>query len=585
MAPRLLLLLIISMVIRVEVQAQATGGDSPNTLLPEINPQDIEIRSEFRARFPGLRRQPILGFNPKPRVFQINPNRMPFMETKEEAVANVAITELDRPEPPARSVLPTPSRTNALLKAGFGTYFSPELQGYFYHGFNEKSALSGNLDYRSSDGHLDNQLSGFRFFDGDIRFTTKTNNGLQINTGVGFLSDFNRMYDIDPIYQDPINDFSETALKTYSGGSFSVSAEKKENAFKGWKAGLSASTYSTDLEAGTTDFSGNAVENMLTVDFALFWPGKRLYETFTVDGDIQIGQNDFPQNINSTGGYATNSPQSWLLTTAGISYGKMLNFSTHVSARAALAYADDNIDSKVYLAPELNISYNLKDAITLDGSIYGKPGIKTLQGHQQTNRFLVTETQLQHSYTSGAMAEINLQVLEGNRVYGGLSYEIIKNYAFYDRITDTVVGTDYQTFYGLNFDKANIFEIYGGITQQLNPNKFWFDTRVYVRSPKLDGGDDIPFEERLGITGSLSYLPMDKLKVTSWASYTGPRQAPASNRELDGFVLLNAGAEYQFTSQLGGYVKVLNMLGQKYELWDGYQERPFQAFLGLILKL
>ena len=62
---------------------------SDNSLLPEINPQDIEIRSEFKARFPGLRRQPILGFNPKPRVFQIQADRMPFMESREDAVANI----------------------------------------------------------------------------------------------------------------------------------------------------------------------------------------------------------------------------------------------------------------------------------------------------------------------------------------------------------------------------------------------------------------------------------------------------------------------------------------------------------------
>ena len=46
------------------VDAFAQTGSTQNSLLPEIDPQDIEIRSEFRARFPGIRRQPILGFNP-----------------------------------------------------------------------------------------------------------------------------------------------------------------------------------------------------------------------------------------------------------------------------------------------------------------------------------------------------------------------------------------------------------------------------------------------------------------------------------------------------------------------------------------
>lgn len=574
MAPRILLLFIITTLIGFEAQAQNAGEGSPNNLLPEINPQDIEIRSEFRARFPGLRRQPILGFNPKPRVFQIDPNRTPFMETKDEAVANIAISVLDRPEPPTRSILPTPARGNALINAGFGTYLSPEITAHGFYALNPKSALSANLDYRSSDGHLDNQLSGFRFFDGDVHFNTKTNSGIQVNTSVGFVSDFNRMFDVDPAIQNQVNNFTETAPKTYTGGSVSVSAEKKENAFKGWKTGLGFSTYATDLEAGVSPLTGSGAENIFTIDFARFWPGNHLYETFNVAGEAQIGSYD----------YTGTSNQQWVLTQAGVNYRKLINFNMHISATADVAYVSDAFSNKVYLAPELDLSYNLKDAISLNGRVYGGPDMQTMQFHQQTNRFLVTQTPLRHSYTSGALAELNIQLLEGNRIYGGMSYEITKDYAYYDRLT-TTVGSDYLTFYGLNFDKTNIFEIYGGITQQLNPDKFWFDTRVYVRSPKLDSGDDIPFEERLGVQGSLSYLPLDKLKVTSWASYTGSRQAPASNRELDGFILLNAGAEYQFTSHLGGYVKVLNMLGQKYELWDGYQERPFQAFLGLILKL
>ncbi len=58
-----------------------------SSLLPEIDPQDIEIRSQFKARFPGLRRQPILGFDPTPRVYQIDSDRTPFMETQEQVVA------------------------------------------------------------------------------------------------------------------------------------------------------------------------------------------------------------------------------------------------------------------------------------------------------------------------------------------------------------------------------------------------------------------------------------------------------------------------------------------------------------------
>jgi outer membrane cobalamin receptor len=48
--------------------------------------------------------------------------------------------------------------------------------------------------------------------------------------------------------------------------------------------------------------------------------------------------------------------------------------------------------------------------------------------------------------------------------------------------------------------------------------------------------------------------------------------------------LLNAGAEYQINETFGVYAKLLNILGQDYEIWNGYTERPFQMFGGLTVK-
>ncbi len=54
----------IVMVLAANPIAAQQQQDTESSMLPEIDPQDIEIRSQFEARFPGLRRQPILGFDP-----------------------------------------------------------------------------------------------------------------------------------------------------------------------------------------------------------------------------------------------------------------------------------------------------------------------------------------------------------------------------------------------------------------------------------------------------------------------------------------------------------------------------------------
>lgn len=569
---RQITLVLFALLLSVETQAQTTGGNPQNSLLPEINPQDIEIRSEFRARFPGLRRQPILGFNPKPRVFRVDPNRMPFMESRDEAVANVAITQLDRPEPPQRSVLRTPDRTTGWLKAGMGNFITPEVEGYFYRGLNEKSAISGNVNYRSTDGHLDNQESSFRYFDGDVQYQTKVNDHLNVEVGVGFLSDFNRMFNLANAQQVLIG---ETAKKEYIGFGGDINITKTKNALEGWEFALKGNALNVDMLAGNSTLNGELNEQVVDASFSKYWAGNRLYETFHVNTSIAAGNYSF----TSSGG-----SQQWLDTRASLEYRKLLDFSTHITANAGLAYVSDGFSNRIYFTPELKLRYNLRDTFVITGRAFGAPEMKTVLDHHQTNRFLNHQTALQHSYTSGVYGEIAFQALQGNRIFGGVSYELTKDYAFYQRVENNGGATQTFEFYEVNFGKATVFELFGGITQQLVPEKFWFDGRFYARRPKLANSGDIPFEERLGVNGSLSYKPITKLKITSWAEFVDKRKAPSTTNDLRAFVLVNAGAEYQINNRFGVYAKVLNILGQKYEIWKGYQERPLQGFVGLTLK-
>ncbi|RNC83958.1 MAG: TonB-dependent receptor [Balneola sp.] len=549
-----------------DIQAQ-TGTNPQNSLLPEINPQDIEIRSEFRARFPGLRRQPILGFNPKPRVFRINPNRMPFMETRDEAVASIAITQLDRPAPPSKSTLKTPDRTIGLLRAGVGSFVTPEAELYAFHSFNERTAAKANINYQSTDGHLDDHLSSFRFFDGSIGLRNQVSEDLSVSGDIGFLSDFNRVFDLAPIFQAGIG---ETAKKEYLGFGAEVNVTQTKNALEGWELNVGVNTVNIDLLAGATR-SGEVNEQNFNVDFGKYWAGRKLYETFKVEGSVRGGNYQ----------YSGISSRQWIDARGGLEYRKMLNFSAHISAKGGIAYVSDGLSSQLYINPELKLRYNLRDAVIITGSLWGRPEMNSVYEHHQINRLLNTQTDLQHSYNSGVSGEIAFQPLEGNRIFGGMTYQITKDYAFYSRDVETQGGTDFFTFYNVDYGKANIFEFYGGITQQLVAEKFWFDAKVYARRLKLSAGGDIPFEERFGLNASLSYKLADDLTISGWSEYTGKREAPSSDEDLKAFVLVNGSAEYQITNRFGVYLKVLNILGQKYELWEGYEERPFQVYGGL----
>lgn len=105
-----------------------TGSGSETSLLPEINPQDIEIRSEYKAQFPGVRRQPILGFKPRARVFQLDPNRMPYMESVDEVIMNLPIGTLSRPDAPPYSAWTPPDPETLLLTVSTSSAITPRVR-------------------------------------------------------------------------------------------------------------------------------------------------------------------------------------------------------------------------------------------------------------------------------------------------------------------------------------------------------------------------------------------------------------------------------------------------------------------------
>lgn len=344
------------------------------------------------------------------------------------------------------------------------------------------------------------------------------------------------------------------------------------------EASLGGSVFESDLSVSGAPLNsslvgGNLSENTYFASISKYWAGQHIYETFDITGRVRGGLY----------GGALASSNDWVDLKAAAEYERLFNFETRVTGSAGIEYISDAVSDKFYLVPELEIKHHLTNALTLTGQAFAKPEMQTAQDHEQYNRFLNVPAQLRHSYNMGASGEAAYQLFEGNRFFGGVNYTFIRDYAYYQRTILTLQQA--PGFYDINYGNANIFEIYAGASQQLVPEKFWANANVYVRSPKLKNGNDIPYEEKLGVKGAVSYKPIKALTIDGWAEYIGKRESPETNSTLNAFVLLNAGAEYQINDTFGVYAKLLNIMGQDYEIWDGYRERPFQIFGGLTIKL
>lgn len=200
------------------------------------------------------------------------------------------------------------------------------------------------------------------------------------------------------------------------------------------------------------------------------------------------------------------------------------------------------------------------------------------------NRFIGLTEPVSHQYNSELRAEVIFEPLSGTMLTGGIQFQHVRNYAYFtrseggDQFPD--VSEDTRFSYQPNFDNATILKLYSSFSQQLAAEKFWVSADAYWQRPRLSGNNQIPFVEALGVKGTASIRPIRDLVVEGWADFTGSRFNPGGD-DLSSFLLLGTRFELALTANAGIYAKLLNINDTSYEIWKGYEERGFQAYVGI----
>ena len=569
-AASLLFLLLFLMGAIGTLSAQQTDPQAQQNLLPEIDPQDIEIRSQFQARFPGLRRQPILGFNPKPRVFQIDPNRTPFIESEEAIAASVPVGQLDRPDAPTYKPLSYVDPTTGFARLGIGSYVTPEADIYAIKGFGNKNWVSGNLSHRSSNGHLDEFNSSFRNFDAVVRSHLRLSNSALLKLDAGVFSAFNYL-PADRVDGAPLQQAGARSAQT--GGQFGGQFSYNRTNITGFKADFNLYSHQFDLtNSGGQTVTGDASEWGFSVNSVYSWAGHRTEEVFSAYANIDAG---------SIGVIGTDSNE-WSITQAGARYERLLNYQTDIDASFGVALVSDAFDrSTIYITPNLDARHTLIDGIDLRAKLSGNPTHGSLKEYHNINRFIGFNRQISHQYTSELRSEVIIEPLSGTMFTGGVQFQHIRNYAYFERneIVD-VQDIATQFAYGPRYENANFFKVYASFSQQLAAEKFWVSADAFWQRPRLSGNDKIPYTEALGLTGTVSLRPVRDLVVEGWVDYSGSRFNPIGE-DLDPYFLMGARFELALAGNAGIYAKLLNINDTDYEVWQGYRERGFQAYVGI----
>jgi hypothetical protein len=343
------------------------------------------------------------------------------------------------------------------------------------------------------------------------------------------------------------------------------------NTVTGWKADANIRYYDATLESAG-NLSGTSEERVYNGSVAKRWAGTNVNEIFTVKAGIR-------------GGNFTNSQfaDGWLTSQGGVEYERLFNYSTKVKADASVYYGSDGFDNKIYWGPSLTVEQPLLDMLSLTVKAGAEPYVKTVEQLHNRNRFLNTDNGLRHSYRINGLAEVRLEYANLGVLNLGVQYENITDHPFFAR-ESAFSGTQYR-FYEVNYADVYKARAYASVAHQIIADKFWFNGKVYFQSPQIQNGGRIPYEEKIGVNSGITVSPFDKLTFEAWADYVGSRRTFQTNDKLDGFLLLGGQADVQITKRFGAYVKLVNALNQDYKVWQGYTERPFQAYGGVTVKL
>lgn len=553
------------------------GTEAERSLLPEIDPQDIEIRSEFRANFRGLDRQPILGFNPEPRVYQIDANRPPYIESEEERMADLPVIQLRRPTPPQMNFFSYPARGHFYSETGFGSYISPEARWFAGMDINEKSSATATLDYHSSGGHLSGDYGAFRDFNGELGYQLNMEDAGRLTMNMGGENNFNNMF-------LPRSGWTGDTRNEFSGGHIKAQYENWQNDYHGWS--LSAAYDLFEARSSIGPVSERNQEHVGRTQFSYQWTGNRVHEIYRVDVRGQLGQ--FNAQLPTS--------DNWYKVGADFTYQRLLNSTTFLSGTIGVQGAGEpNGGQLLYPTSTLKAKHWFGDNFSLKARLEARMTSQTFKSRYDDNPFLLAmRPNFAHTYKTGGSLQAEYRLYKQTFVELKGSYYFLKDHAFHanrSRVAAALGGYSnvnalssyYQTFY----EDARVGTARFTITHDLLPETFWIEIGGFVRTHELTGGSSrpIPFKSNYGMESRVFVKPISFFRIELWGEYQGPRRNADDTNDLQSYFLAGSTFEYQINDRLGAFVKGKNVLDEQYQVWEGYEARPLQLYGGIVFSL
>lgn len=262
--------------------------------------------------------------------------------------------------------------------------------------------------------------------------------------------------------------------------------------------------------------------------------------------------------------------------------------------RASLGFTatmDNDVQSKFYFYPNVDLSYNVIDDIIIPyAGLSGGLQKNSFKTFTDNNPFVLSELQMKNSNKKLEMYGGIKGTLSSTTAFNArASYTNISNLALFVNDTTELLQNKFDVIY----DDALVLNIQGEVAYQQSEK-----LRILLRGEyfnyKMKTELRAWYKPQVELTLSANYNLRDKIVVKADLFYIDNQFAktfetdPSSlngkivgSKELKGIFDANIGLEYRYTKKLGFFLNFNNIANYRYYRWSNYPTQRFSLMGGL----
>ncbi len=565
--------------------AQAQDTEEAAPALPDITPQVVEIRAGLDISLPSLQRQPLIGFNPPPRVASVPADRRPYAETYKQKSADLPESPLATLEPAPTAKLTGGAPGRGMAEAAGGRYLGRLARLRAEGPLSERGAFRARLDYAGSEGHAPENLpddlsASFNAFEAQVGLEQRTQ-PVSFGLDLEGVATTRRMYGAVPgIRYDsgggqPLANVQTAPIRRSQGGGGSVWVKTNDTDRARFEVRARYSVQTRETEA---------LPEGMELDDNVF---RRNESAFALESNLTLpvtSRSDFSGSAEFLQlGFGEEEP-------GGVS---MLNIAAWAYMRPGSAlridgglrfmtFAERDSAASSWIAPAIRLDFQALPAVRLYARNDARAERRSTRSMHRENPFLADRPRVQPDvYTLDLRMGSSVQIRAiGLDVYGG--YAHAPNYRYFEAAGIGEAHGYAQGMIAARYAAAAI--AYGGADFSFHlPAKWSLVAGFRFRDGKLKETDaDIPYFGSVTAHGGLSWFFRGGngfLQTT--LDYESARDPAMDSAEpLGGYFDADLSVLYPVTRRIGVLLRLDNILGGSAARWEHYDRTPFGIALG-----